>query len=394
MSNYYSYQTDGDYISLDSPNFVEQVIEPLISIGSKNKEVNETLVKKSTEINKKINNSQVISGMAKLVSSSLNEVSNENSSELAKMIALSNTLNISNVKGSNFTLSGVNQQQKIQQKLAVKSIQSISNKIKTAITKKINDKFHSVISNTINEEKTNEATGNKSSTVGGIIQGLGKDVASTAKNIFSASIGSSTSKVTKNSTITNLKKDLNLDNSFKLKKNKEIRDQLGNKLKGKQLQKCAADTKANNVLNVKNIDVTGPVKITNINQISSIKAVMNCSFNQKVLNNLSQNLVNDLETNIANMITSANKESEIKKNKFTSGDIAAAGTAIKATLEGVGEAAIPVGKGISAAAQGIGKGVSTAAKGVGQMWSSMVLPLFLLLIIIGVGFYVYTNYFD
>ena len=116
-------------------------------------------------------------------------------------------------------------------------------------------------------------------------------------------------------------------------------------------------------------------------QEAVIKSVMKCLFNQSVLNDISNKIVNSQEKLVKQLIENVNdKLSETEKKKVegdiyaagtaAAGIIASAGTAVsdaaKGVGEGVGTAAKGVGEGVGTAAKGVGEGIGTAAKGVGE----------------------------
>ena len=132
------------------------------------------------------------------------------------------------------------------------------------------------------------------------------------------------------------------------------------------MAKCAADTKAENALDLSKIDVTGPIVISELDQTNVVKDVMNCAFNQTVMNDISNKIVNDYNKLIKQMVENVDTKLDEQTKTATQGDIYAAGVAGAAVLQAAGE-------GLSTAAQGAGKGlesagqgVATAAKGVGE----------------------------
>jgi hypothetical protein len=383
------YDINGDYYPCNSNKVTKfknsrsnnRIVEKFaVNIGNKTTTTDNTLVKNATNIEKDINQSSVIAGVSKMLGAVLNEVANENNAELSQMIALANEISITNVEaGGDFVMAGVNQEATSDTDTNIKASQKIQNKIATEISRKLSNKVENIIDTLKSKDISNEEEGNSSSSIGGTITALGTKAMDTAGEILSVGIGNSTNKTTNNTQITELSDKLKLDKSFKIKKDNSISDTIGNKLSSKNMAKCAKDTKQANKFKLDKIKVGGSVKLGNLTQRASVKAVLSCAFDQTVLNDISTKVISDLDENIKNMQKSADIYAEKNKSVSTSGDVYAAGVAGKAILQGVGEAAVGVGSGVSTAAEGVGKGVSTAAEGVGAgigaAMSGLVMPL-------------------
>ena len=379
------YDVNGNYHSMDNVEHFtsesdiehftsESNIEHFgISIGNKTVNIDKKTVKDLKDLKKSINNSMVVKGMTKMLSAVMNDVANENSASLQGMLKADNAIELGNVKTEGtFSLTNIKQISKVDSEANIKASQKIKNKITAAVSKKLTSKINSVV-NSYNEKKVkNTSTSNDSTNVGDTISSLGKDVTGAAAKILSVGIGNSTKKVTDNTKINQLKKDFKLDNSFTMAKNKDIADKLNNTLSSKNLAKCVKKMGVGQKLKVGNINAKLGVKIADINQVTDVKSVLNCAFNQSVLTEIATKIVADLDNNISRMQKSADKYSKDNSTQSTSGDIAAVGNAGKAMLQGVGQAAVGVGKGLSTAAEGLGKGVSTAAEGTGKGFSTAV----------------------
>ena len=351
-----------------------------IGIANKSKTTENTLVKNSKELEKNINQSTVVDGVAKMLGAVLNEVANENNAELSQMIALANEISITNVDaGGDFVMAGVNQESTSDTDTNIKAAQKIKTKISSDISKKVASNVTKIFDTVKDKQISNEEEGNSSTGIGSTLEALGGKVMDTAAKICSIQIGNSTEKTTNNTKIDELKQTLNLDDSFTMKKDTSISDTIGNKLSSKNMAKCAKSTSQANKCKLDKIKVGGSVKLGNLTQRASVKAVLSCAFDQTVLNDLATKIVSDLDETIVNMRKAADKYAEKNKTVSTSGDVYAAGVAGKAILQGVGEAAIGVGAGVSDAAEGVGKGVSTATEGVGtgiaSAMSGLVMPL-------------------
>jgi len=350
-----------------------------LNVGNKTTTSDTISIEKIEELEKSIDQSMVVEGTAKMVSSVVNEVINENIADLNQMIALSNEIDISNAKtDGDYNIKGLYQETTIDDETTIKAQQKIQNKIVNDISKKMSNKIKSVIDEAIDQQYSKTEDISEGSDIGSTLLGLGQVYGNTVADIFSAGIGNSTSKTTNTSSIENLKDTYNLDSSFDMKKNNETSEKIKNALSSKNMSKCAKDSNQSNKFKLSDIEAGGNINLENINQVASIKSVLNCAFNQEVITELATNIVNDMDENIERMQISNQKFAEENNVKSSSGDIYAAGVAGKAVLEGVGTAAIGVGEGVGTAAEGVGKGFAS-------VWMGMIIPfiaVFFILILV------------
>ena len=263
-----------------------------------------------------------------------------------------------------------------------------------------------------NKSTVNEKTG---TSVEGILTGVASTIGSTvgkladtAKDILSVNIGNKTEKRTEKDITTELKEKFNLNQSFQFKDDNDVANKLENLLSSENLAKCAEDTKAGNEINLGEIDVKGPVLISDIKQESVVNSLMKCVFNQDVLNDISNKIVNSQEKLIKQLIENVKEYKTESERQAVQGDLYAAGTAASAIIasagtavseaakgvgEGVGTAAKGVGEGVGKAAEGVGKGVGSALEGVGKgLLGPLEKPLMIAAAVAGVGLVVFLIY--
>jgi hypothetical protein len=368
-----------------------KVIEKFgISIGNTDINVDSTKVKDIKQIEKNIDQSKVLSGMNKMLSSAINKAASKNQADLIKALAASNKISISKVRGDSFTFTNISQIGKVDTTTEAKFVQEIKNKIINDISVQLKQNIDMVQKDSIkdmNKTSVNEQTG---TTVGDILTGVAGTIGSTvgkladaASSILSINIGNKTENRKEKDITTELKDKFNLNQSFQYKDDNDVKNQLENLLSSDNLAKCAEETKAGGEINLADIDVKGPVMISNIKQEAVINSAMKCLFNQSVLNDISNKIINSQEKLIKQLIENVNdKLTETEKTKVQ-GDIYAAGTAAAAVIASAGtavsEAAKGVGEGVGKAAEGVGKGVAIAAEGVGKgvanMFSGLLEPI-------------------
>jgi len=355
----------------------KRVIEKFgLNFGSKKKVENNTTVKDLKEFKDKIDQSKVVKGVSKMLSSAVNKAVSNNTAELLRSIAASNKIQIGSVKGSSFTLSNIKQQNVISQETRGNFAQKVANKVVNDISNIMNEQIKEATSTNRDKVKKNMEDSARGTNVGDVLDSAMGSVAS----ILDVGIGASSSAKTNNNITNQLKNEFKLDQGFKYNKSNDVKNTLENILSTENLAKCAADTKAANEINLDAIDVTGPVEINAIEQSNVVNDVMNCAFNQEVMNEIANKIINEYSTMIDILMENVDKSLSEEEKKSAEGDIYAAGTAGAAVLGEVGGAVEGVGKGIESA----GKGVSEAASGV---FLSMALPLFIILL--GVGLVLY-----
>lgn len=361
------YNANGQYESIRSKRNNKLIEHLAVEIGNVTSTKDTTIVKEATDIQENIDKSAVIKGMTALLSSVINDVASENSADLNKIITLNTTMNISDIDAAgDFSLEDITQSTKLDST----EVNDVTQKISTKVQNDISQKLKSAVTNMVESAKSvqdkNESIANDSTNLGSSMENIAGTVGDTVSDVMSASIGNSTRTETTNISDKKLNKKLKLEESFTLEKDEKVGSDIKNALDGKNLAKAAQETDNNTAFNVKNVKVGGNFKIKNLQQLTSIKQVLNQTFNQSVLQEISNKLIQDYDQNVNNMIKSSEKQAKETSSTATSGDIYACGVAGKQVLEGAGTLAVGVGEGISTAAEGVGTGVATAAKGVGE----------------------------
>jgi len=348
-----------------------------VNIGNQTINVDSTKVKDIQKIEKNIDQSKVVSGMNKMLSSAINKAASKNQADLIKAIAASNKISIGKVKGDSFTLSNINQTAKVDTTTEANFVQEIANKIINDISVSLKQNVEMVqkdVLKDMNKTTVNEKSG---TTVGDIITGVAGvagaavgAIADTAKDIMTVNIGNKTENRKEKDISKEMSEKFNLNQSFQFKDDNDVKNQLENILSSENLAKCAEDTKTANEVNLGEINVTGAVTISNLKQEAIVNSMMKCMFNQKVLNEIANKIVNSQEKLIKQLIENVKEYKNETDRQKVQGDLYAAGTAASAIIASAGtavsEAAKGVGEGVGTAAKGVGEGVGTAAKGVGE----------------------------
>jgi hypothetical protein len=351
-----------------------------VSAGNSTKLTTSTKINDLKTIDKNIDQSKVISGLSKIISDVVNNVVSANTADLLRTIAASNKININSAKGTNFDLRNVTQTTTIDTTVQSEFAQSITTNIQNEIASKIKDTINNTTkeySKNINKSVNDQ---NLSTTLGDTI---GK-VMDTVGEILSVSVGNSMEQTQTQDVNQEMKDLFSLNQSFNYQKTDDVKNAIENILSTDNLAKCAANSSAANEINLGSINMTGEITIDNIKQENVVKDVMNCAFNQTVLNDISTKVFNDFDRLITSMIENVDDNLTTEQKTTVQGDIYAIGVAGSAVLESTGKAVKDVGAGVSVAAEGLGSGLATAAEGVGKGISGILSGLMAPLIIAGV----------
>jgi hypothetical protein len=312
------------------------------------------------------------------------------------MIAAVNKLNIKNAKSKgDFVLSNIDQKSKIESKTTASMVQKIQTKVMNDLGSKLSDnitKQTEDIKNLDKQTNMGDIVNSLANIAGKAIDG----VMEVAGKLADSSIGSSVSNKKTNVNETAIKKNLELNDGFKVNKDESINSALTNALDQKNIAKCAESISAGGEINLENIESTdGSIKITNIQQEAIIGSVTDCVFNQELLTEVSNKMIDSINKTLASAAKNVSKEKQGDLDVVgvaAAAVIASAGTAVGAVAkglgEGVGAAAKGAGEGLGSAAKGAGEGLGAAAegvgKGIGSVFSGMLMPI---IIIAAVGIF-------
>ena len=368
-----------------------------INIGNTKNIKNKKSMQDISEIEKNIDQSKVIEGAASFVTKAANKAAASNKADLVKALAASNRLSIGSAKSSSggFTLKNIKQKSEVKSSTDANFVQKISNKISTDLSNNLKNEVKSSTKQLTEDIKKKKEDVKESTGVGDTVKGLGNtlgksvdNLVDTAGDILSVGIGNSTNEEKIEENMKSMKEKFNLNQSFKVKDNKSVSNDIENALSSENLAKCASEASAKNDLDIGKIDVKGDIVISDIAQESLIDDVMKCAFNQEVATEIATKIVSNYDNMIQQMIENVDSKLSDEQISKIQGDIYAAGVAGAAVLQAAGEglstaaqgagkglestgkglatAAEGAGKGISDASKGLGEGLSTAAKGVGE----------------------------
>jgi hypothetical protein len=382
-------------------NTKPKVIENLLNVGNSTKLSDSTKVKDLKTIENKIDQSKVMKGMTALLSSAITNAVNKNSADLLRSIAASNKISVGSATGSSFTFTKIKQTTTIQQETNANFVQQVTTKVINDIGAKLKENINMSSKQATSDVKKIITDEKLSTSMGGIIDSVtklaGKGLDALGK-VLEISCGNSVNQSTSKDISQELRDMFNLNQSFKYEKNDDVKSSLQNILSTENLAKCAADTKAENIIDLNKINTTGPIVIGELEQNNVVKDVMNCAFNQTVVNDITNKILNDYDKMITQLIENVNNKLDDQNKTLVQGDIYAAGVAGSAILQSAGEAAKDLGQGVGVAGKGVGEGAGAAAKGIGEgmstAMSGLMMPLLIggvILVILIIGYVIFKS---
>jgi len=281
-------------------------------------------ISKKLELNTNINRSMVVKSAEKLINTVVNEVAQSNSADVENAVGASNAIALYGVECDVINISGINQSAEAQAATAAVIHQKIANSIETNITNSITKKITNSLPNDVADiqKKDNEMAKQFMDATPGLDPNAAKKLlAGTAKGGF----GNKTKVNTSYKLEAELKKSLNLDESFKVEDNDEISNEIKNNISQKNLAKCSAAAASANNVTLADIKCK-TANITDIKQKAIAVSTLSCAFNQEAVNKITTKVMNKLDKTFSKMYAAA-KDDDSKKR------IAAMGLALGESIQ-------------------------------------------------------------
>ena len=329
---------NGQYYENFETNGNKKNYEHFLSGGNKTTVNDSKDISKKLELNTNINRSMVVKSAEKLINTVVNEVAQSNSAEVENAVGASNAIALYGVECDVINISGIDQSAEAVASTAAVIHQKIANSIETNITNSITKKITNSLPNDVADiqKKDNEMAKQFMNATPGLDPNAAKKLlAGTAKGGF----GNKTKVNTSYKLEAELKKSLNLDESFKVEDNDEISNEIKNNISQKNLAKCSAAAAAANNVTLADIKCK-TANITDIKQKAIAVSTLSCAFNQEAVNKISTKVMNKLDKTFSKMYAAA-KDDDSKKR------IAAMGLALGESIQ---NAAKPEGAEKAAAA--------------------------------------------
>jgi hypothetical protein len=349
--------------------------------------------KKSTDITNistDIDQSKLISGTVNLLSSAITNAVNKNSADLLRTIAVSNRMSVNGATGGSFTFTGNTQTTDISQEIDATFVQEITNNVINDISNIINQQIDSASKQLSNDTKKVLFNENSGSSLSGMVDNVA--------DIFKISTGNSMRTTTTEDNRKELIETYKLKDTFNLDQNKDVNTQLNNVLSSENLSKCYANTESTNSFDLKNINVDGPINISNNIQTNIVNDIMNCAFSQSIKTEIANKIINDYENNIILMLENIDETLDETQTRLVQGDILAVGTAGAAIIESVGTAGSSLidstgtagSKLIDSTGTAGSKLIDSTGTAIGSVMGGMGLPLIIGCVLLG-GYFLWSR---
>lgn len=342
--------------------FVEQQVQPAKINKIRN-------IEHFTERPKK-EQKKMIENLSKILNKSINDIFTKNSADLLRVIAISQTIDISGAEGQSFNFSNISQSSEVNSDVNADFVQNITNKIQNDITNDIVNNIDVAIeeyTKNVKETSINEKITEKTKL--SMIDKAGTALASSIGNSFgggrkkrkklkaklkeereAAEAALEAEKAKADYDFNNkIKNMFDVNKNFNYKSNNDAETEMNNILSTEYLSQCANNTDTSSKINLSNITVDSDINITDIEQKSVVNDIMKCAFTQEVINDISSKALNDfdnlfklLDKEVNDNLSKTNKTLEKKK--------------INKTYDIVGEVLGGVGKGAGAVGKSVGSG--------------------------------------
>jgi hypothetical protein len=254
------------------------------------------------ESNDRVDTSMMVESLSNIVNKAINDVEQNNSAEAEALSAATNNLSIMGLEAKNFILSNFTQIADSNVNMTVtaeqKNVATIMNAMETSIEKQITKESNtSEVINQIN--RNNEAALQAALDALPPVPNVPKPSASNSINRF-LGFGNKTNNNINVDVENNIKKLLEIDDSFEISDNNNVSNELLNSLTGANYAQCKMDAYAANLIALYKINAKGDALITDIKQISTASTNLKCAFNQTNISNISNKIVSQITTTINN----------------------------------------------------------------------------------------------
>ena len=271
----------------------------------------------SFESNSRVNTSMMVDSLTNIINNSLNDVKQSNGAEALALGFATNTIGINDFTAKNFNFTGIKQDAHaivnadvtVQQKNVSTIVNEMENSIQKNITKESN------ISNTINQiNDDNQQALQESINAIPPIPNVPKPAASDhISNFFG--IGNTTTNNISATYESSVKKMLEIDDSFTVSDNNNIKNDLLNYITTANYATCQTDATARNLTELINIEVEEDANIS-IEQISKAETNLKCAFNQTNISKIANKIVTQISTTINNLYEGIKKNPTPAKYDF------------------------------------------------------------------------------
>jgi hypothetical protein len=305
-------------------SFLGKVFGGAVSGGNKTDIKNKTTVNKSFESNQKINRSMAVESITKLVNNVASDVIQKNSASAASAASASNVLWLQNVNCDDVVISGVVQKSAVDNTTVVKSQQQNMSKIANEISTSIDKTIEKVGATDLEalEAENSKTLNSFMKEMPGYDPNKAHDMASQCPKSSDSliSIGNTCNVSNEYELNASVKKALDLDESFKIKDEDNVSNDIKNKVEQSNFASCEASASASNAIILSDITCgamnamnkaqaqekaeasgkklspakRGRLEISDIEQQAIAQLYMTCIFDQKNVSEVANKIMNKI----------------------------------------------------------------------------------------------------
>ena len=331
------------------------MIEPFLGLGNfvsggdKTNIKNKTSINKSFESNQKINRSMAVEAITKLVNNIATDVMQKNSAAAASAASASNVIWLQNVNCDDVVLSGISQKSQVVSDVQVKIQQQNKSKIANEISNSIDKTIEKVGGTDLEalEAENTKAVEDFMKQMPGYEPGKAQEMASQcpkAKDSF-ISVGNTCDVSNEYELNASVRKALDLDESFKIKDEDNVSNDIKNKVEQANFASCEATAAASNAIILSDIQCgamnainkakskdkaeaegtelskskRGRLEISDVEQEAIAKLYMTCVFDQKNVSEISNKIMNKISKKYSQVYDAVKEKAKKKGPEYEAG---------------------------------------------------------------------------
>jgi hypothetical protein len=318
----------------------------IVSGGDTTDIKDKTTVNKNFENNQRINRSMAVESVTKLVNNIATEVIQKNSAEASSAAAASNVIWLQNVNCDDVVISGISQNATAISQVQVKTQQQNMSKIATEISTSIDKVIEKVGATDLAglEAENTKMLDNFMKAMPGYDPNKAQEMASQCPKAADSliSIGNTCNVSNEYELNASIKKALDLDESFKIKDEDNVSNDIKNKIEQSNFASCQSTATANNAIIIQDITCgavnamskansrdkaaaekksltpkqRGKLEISDIEQKAMAQLYMTCIFDQKNVSEIANKIVNKISKKYSQVYDAVKKKAEKKGPEY------------------------------------------------------------------------------
>lgn len=312
----------------------------IVSGGDTTNITDKTTVNKSFDNNQRINRSMAVESVTKLVNNVATDVIQKNSAEASSAAAASNVIWLQNVNCDDVVISGISQNATAISQVQVKTQQQNMSKIATEISTSIDKTIEKVGATDLAglQAENTKMLNDFMKAMPGYDPNKAQEMASKCPKAGDSmiSIGNTCNVSNEYELNASVKQALDLDESFKIKDEDNISNDIKSKVEQSNFASCQASATANNAIILQDITCgavnamskansrdkaaadgktltpkqRGKLEISDIEQKAMAQLYMTCIFDQKNVSEIANKIVNKISKKYSQVYDAVKKKAE------------------------------------------------------------------------------------